>query len=121
MELISQLKDGQILKPDGTPYKKIFPLRDPRVVRIIRKIVRGFCFKCCKKVVTDESRVHLQTSNQPANLRAAMENIFEAPGTFSAHGLIADADAQVDSVWLLSFYDNVHVEAVVSREDCDAR
>lgn len=114
-DILSQLKDGPILKSDGRPYRKIFPLRDPRVVHVIRKVVRGLYFLTRKEAIADENRVFLQPCGQDRDIGVTFDKILEVPSVFSAHALFTDGELSFNSIWFLSFYSNVHVGAAVLR------
>jgi len=107
LAILAQMQNHAILKPDGNPYKQIFPLRDARVVRIMRKIVRGLCFRQTEEVISDENRVVLFPHPSDPDDLALFEKVYQVPNVFLAYALIADRCPEVHSLWFLEFYKSV--------------
>jgi hypothetical protein len=120
LNILAQLEDGSILKPDGRPFRKIYPLKDPRVVHIIKKIVRGLCYWKSHEVIADENRIVLRPATKEPGLDKVPDKIFDVPNVFSASALFSDGPSDVHSVWFLNFYDNVFVGAFILPSDSPA-
>jgi hypothetical protein len=111
LNILNQLRDGSILKPDGIPFKKIFPLDDARVIHVIKKVVRGLCYGKTEEVIADENRIKLRPA-EPA-LKEVLDKLYEVPKVFSAHAVFSEVPSPFHSIWFLNFYDNVLVGAYI--------
>jgi hypothetical protein len=103
------LVPSPILNEYGQPYQRIFPCNDPRVVRVLKKIVRGLAYHCWKKVIADE-RVNIRVPPYPLLPTSYddLSTIYEVPHVFKSRACFLGED-DLHSVWILDFFDNVRI------------
>jgi len=123
LSIAQQFVPSPILNPYGRPYQRVFPHKDARVVRVLKKIVRGLTFYRTSQVIP-EDLVDLQPAGPP--LPTAYQNgltaLLTIPEIFSAKAFFADsgADSEVHSVWVLEFFGTVRFYALVERAGEDS-
>ncbi|MGD0462336.1 MAG: hypothetical protein ABSB74_07585 [Tepidisphaeraceae bacterium] len=98
---------------------KIFPLKDQRILRVLRKIVRGLTYRHTGDIIADETRVQLIDCNVeelPELIRIA----YHVPRVFTAWAFVTDlcvGPMNIHSIWHLRFFDNALITAIVLRSD----
>lgn len=94
----------------------IYPAKDPRVMRVIRKIARGLCFHHQLDAPVPDSRVWADVQRfqvPPALLDEMKTEHREADIVQYRYAMLSDGDLQ--SLWLLKFFERTHFIAIVSR------
>lgn len=102
--------------PDVGPEQyRIFPARDERVLKIIRKITRGLCFHHGLPMPVPEEMVFcdvLRVTPDPRML-ADMTKVTALYGVFGySYGVLEEGQR---SVWLLEFFDRTKFVALVGH------
>jgi hypothetical protein len=106
--ILSQLERQPIVNSEGTPYFKIYPLRDQRVLRVLGKIVRGLAYKRTGEAVGEEASVVLLPDPNEPEVTSCMEEVYHVPKVFTAWAFFTEAADRPDlphSLWLLRFFD----------------
>lgn len=110
----------KLMKPvpelDGDRYK-IYPGHDPRILRTVRKIVRGLISHHGLPPVyeNDAVQVDVVTEPIPPELLSEMTTA-HAETDILAYGYVEEVvDTEQHSVWLLSFYERTLFLAIVGK------
>ena len=110
-----------ILTASGQPYLKVFPHLDPRVHRVVRKVVRGLEHARDGSIIPDDHvRVRDAVPFEDAHL---MEPQFNVPNAFDSrvfdcrHAYKPDdaKDEQLRSIWLVRFFEVALMAIVYSK------
>ncbi|MGO9404750.1 MAG: hypothetical protein ACLPVW_14905 [Terriglobales bacterium] len=115
--IASQFVSSSILNAQGMPYQRVFPLNDPRVVRVLKKIVRGLAhFQTGDVITADRVELRPATLPLPTAFQDDLSAILVVPGVFSAHAVFfSGSDASdMHSLWVLEFFENVRYYAVIA-------
>lgn len=101
---------------EGEQRYMIYPGRDDRVMRVVKKITRGLCFHHCREVIS-EDRMFADVLKYvvPAEIRA------DAPQFHREQDIVRYQYAHFDdgdfqSVWLLTFFERTEFVAGVRRD-----
>lgn len=101
----------------GSPYQRIFPHNDPRVVRVLKKIVRGLAYSKKGDVIA-EDRVGLipPTCPPPTGFQDDFTPVYVVQHVFGAWALFFSEPEASDmhSLWVLEFLENVRFDAVIA-------
>ena len=116
-----RLKDlfGQMVPiqtPEGQRRSKIYPAKDERVMRVVRKIIRGLCHhhKLFPHVLDDQVWADIQRFEVPSDFLDEMPSRHVEADIFKyRYGVIDDPD--MHSGWLLHFFERTPFFAVVFR------
>lgn len=114
LDLMAQMKPVQ--STDGLQHK-VYPGRDARVMRIIRKVIRGLCHHhdVLTAVGDDQVWATLQTFPiPPAFLEEMMHYHVEEDIVQYKYALTED-DSNINSCWLLRFYERTLFFGIVFR------
>lgn len=103
---------------EGKQHLRIFPARDQRVLRVIRKCIRGLSFLEDPHRVPNESRIWVDILRYSLpdgfeadlNMRGAERHIVE-------YGVLRDPVDGLESVWLFRFFSRTPFIASVSQHD----
>ena len=106
---------------DGNERQMIYPGRDGRVIRIIKKIVRGLSYHHRVEDGIDDARIFADV------LRYQVPGDLWSEGTFYSHESDVfrywfkkyddENEKELSSVWILTFFDRRDFIAVVDRAD----
>lgn len=101
---------------DGKPRYMIYPARDVRVLRVLRKIVRGLSFHHLGTIVPDEAVwADVLKYHVPSELRAAL-TVHERDSRVVRYQFVEyPASEELASGWLLTFFERTEFIAAVSR------
>ncbi len=115
--IAAQFVASPILNERGSPYQRIFPHKDPRVVRVLKKIVRGLEHFRTRDIIPDD-RVELSpgTLPLPTAYQDDLTAVFVVPHVFSARAFFftgSDA-ADMHSLWVLDFFESARFYAVIT-------
>jgi hypothetical protein len=105
---------------DG-PRHKVYPGRDPRVMLVVRKIIRGLCHKEGVATAVDDRRVwaDVMVYSMPEEYRREMK--WKELGTeFFRYGFIVLNDPECDdihSLWSLTFFERRKFIGAVSLSE----
>jgi hypothetical protein len=109
------------LSVDGSERKMIYPGRDERIIRIIKKIIRGLCYHHGVEDGVDDKRIFADV------LRYRVPGGLWSEGTFYKHesdifrywfkNCDDNNEKELSSVWILTFFDRRDFIAVVDRAD----
>jgi hypothetical protein len=116
--IAAQFVPSPILNVHGSPFQRIFPHKDPRVVRVLKKIVRGLQHFRTKNVISeDRVSLHPATIPVPAEYENCLTGVFVVPDVFSAHACFFNSsdDVEMHSLWVLKFLENARFYAVISN------
>ncbi len=110
--IASQLVPHPILRFDGKPYQKIYPCKNPRVVAVLKKIVRGLAHYHCGEIISDK-RVGVTHEPFPLfnELYGTLTTVYTVPHVFTGRSLFSNKPevAGWHSLWVLDFLDNVRL------------
>lgn len=102
--------------PQGLGHM-IYPARDPRVMRIVRKIIRGLCHRrgLLSPVAEDQVWADVYRYAIPEDILKAM-TFDHAERDIVQYGFgLCDDDPDMHSCWLISFFEKVKFFGVVYR------
>ena len=113
----------KLMKPvkiDGQDHHMIFPAEDPRVLRIVRKIVRGLCYhhQVLSPVSDQQVRADILKYQAPPGFLETMEYHHREPDIAEYWYQVYD-DEEIHSAWIISFYNQVNFVGRVSRTGWD--
>jgi hypothetical protein len=107
--IASQLVSSPILNEYGRPYQRIFPCRDPRVVRVLKKIIRGLAYSHRRDVIADERvAVTARPLPLPIEIHEGLAPVYTVPHVFKSRAYFSDT-GDFHSFWVLEFFDNVRL------------
>jgi Zinc-binding dehydrogenase len=110
--IASQLVPHPILRFGGKPYQKICPCKNPRVVAVLKKIVRGLAHYHCGEIISDK-RVGVTHEPFPLfnELYGTLTTVYTVPHVFTGMSLFSNKPevAGWHSLWVLDFLDNVRL------------
>jgi hypothetical protein len=117
-ELAALLKQVEV---DGEPRHMIYPAKDPRVLRVVRKVVRGLCYHHGQGAPVSDGRVWVDVMRfaVPPAFLEDMTTWHREPDVLEYQlGVIDDVGMQ--TVWLLKFFERTTFIAIVfeSEESC---
>ncbi|MGA2966387.1 MAG: hypothetical protein ABSD64_09250 [Terriglobales bacterium] len=115
--ITAQFVASPILNELGSPYQRIFPHKDPRVVRVLKKIVRGLeHFRTGDVIPEDRVEMHPSTFPLPAAYQDDLTEVFVVPSVFSAHAFFfSGTDASdMHSLWVLEFFESARFYAMIA-------
>jgi hypothetical protein len=110
-DLYNQMETVQI---DGQDRSMIFPVRDPRVLRVVRKIVRGLCYYHQVLSPVSDQQVWVEPLKYAIPPGYAMEYYHRERDIAEYWYEIFDEE-EIQSVWIISFYNQVKFIARVSK------
>jgi hypothetical protein len=102
---------------------KIFPLKDQRILRVLRKIVRGLTYRHTGDIIADENRAQLIDCNveaPPEHENELIRVVYHVPRVFTAWAFVTDVcvgPTNIHSIWNLRFFDDALFAAIVLRSD----
>jgi hypothetical protein len=104
-DLIVHLKQVRI---DGQIRFKIYPANDPRVIRIVRKIIRGLCFHHISISPIHDERIFVDVLKYqiPEEFIAQMEYHDRDRDIVEYYYKVLNED-EIHSVWIITFYRTV--------------
>jgi hypothetical protein len=109
----------QLMEPvviDGQERWKIYPARDERVLRIIRKIVRGLSHHHGLETAVTESRVTADVLRYPIPPGLFDGEVIQhREADICQYWFLDDASEEIRSTWLITFYDRRTFIAWVAR------
>jgi len=113
MDLVNQFHPVQV---EGIDRFMVYPARDPRVMRIIRKIVRGLCHhKSLRSPVPDELVwADINLHNWPQDELNNMHYLHCEPDIFQCHYKVVNQD-NIVSIWILEFFERCSFNAAVLK------
>jgi hypothetical protein len=110
--IASQLVPHSILRSDGKPYQQLFPCKNPRIVAVLKKILRGLAHFHRGEIISDR-RVGITHEPFPLfdELCATLTTVYTVPHVFTGRSLFSDEPevAGWHSLWVLDFLDNVRL------------
>lgn len=112
-DLVAQLVPVQTPQGEG---HKVYPGRDQRVMRIVRKIVRGLCHhhKLASPVLDGQVWADIQRFEVPPAFLAKMTSAHIEEDVFQYYFDAID-DPDIHSGWLLRFFDRTPFFSIVFR------
>jgi len=113
-----QLVSSPILDARGHPFRRVFPHKDPRVVRVLKKVVRGLAHFQTGDIVADD-RVSVLPENPPfPAYQHELTDVFSLPEVFIARAFFPRLAGGLDlhSTWLLEFFGAVRFYGLVEKE-----
>jgi hypothetical protein len=102
---------------------KMFPLRDPKFVRVMCKIIRGLSYYETDEILLNDDRVFLvnaEIEEPPAEGDDTVRVVCEVPHVFKAWCFtseVCEGPTTIHSIWTFKFYDSSLFAAFVLRED----
>ncbi len=117
-DLFMQMVPVQV---DGGPRYMVFPANDERVMRIVRKVVRGLChFHGFLPPVGDHRvRCDVLRFEVPEEMLSAMHYSHSEEDIFRYRYALLD-DAALHSCWLLTFFQRTHFIAGIVAEQAQS-
>lgn len=98
----------------------IYPGRDDRVLRVIRKIARGLCFHHCRSVTADEQvTANILEYVVSEEIRAHVQHFHRESDIVRYQYVQYDRD-EFHSIWLLTFFERTEFIAAVTRQEAIA-
>lgn len=111
-ELVQQMVP---VKVDGTDRHMVYPARDPRVMRVVRKVVRGLCHhhQVMSPVADQRVRADVMKFVIPQEFldQMTVEHREKDIATYR-YSVLNELD--INSVWLISFYERTEFVGLVS-------
>lgn len=110
--IASQLVPQSTLQFDEKPYQKIYPCKNPRVVSVLKKIVRGLAHYHCGETIPDK---RVGVTHEPFPLFNELSDdltiVYRVPHVFTGRSLFSEKPeiAGWHSLWVLDFLDNVRL------------
>lgn len=100
---------------DGRARHVVYPARDPQVMAIVRKIIRGLCYHHYQMIALADTDIYADIMRFPipAGLLQSLEDEHRQPEVFKYTHILAD-DGGIHSYWLLTFYERTKFIAAVS-------
>jgi hypothetical protein len=101
---------------DGLQHK-VYPGRDERVMRIIRKVIRGLCHhhKVLTAVCDEQVWATLQTFPIPPAFLEEMTHYHVEEDIVQYRYSLTEDDSDIHSCWLLRFYERTLFFGIVFR------
>jgi hypothetical protein len=112
---------GCVVRPvelDGKPRHKVYPGEDPRVIRVVKKVVRGLSHYHNVLSAVPESRVWVDVMKYRVPPKFLPEMIYahrERDIAEYRYSLIDDLGIQ--SAWLITFFERITFVGLVSAAD----
>lgn len=94
------------------------PKADPRVLRVVRKIVRGYSYEIGMNwpVPDEKVRAVINPAGIPADVIQGANYDHRDPRIFQCwYTKMPDDDQEIESAWAMCFYERIHFAAVVAR------
>jgi hypothetical protein len=116
-DIIARMK--RIDTPEG-PGHLVFPGRDERVLRVVRKVIRGLCYYHSVSPPVSDRRVWadvLKYEVPPALLEQMQYEHRDKEIVEYRYRVLDDADVNVNSAWLITFFERVTFVGAVSVSD----
>lgn len=103
--------------PEGPRYK-VYPGRDPRVLRVVRKIVRGLCHHHRLMSPVYESKVwaDIKKYEIPTAFRVGFTHAHVEEDVLQYEYTVLD-DENLHSAWVLTFFERTPFMGIVARTD----
>lgn len=100
---------------EGQARHKVYPGKDPRVIRVIKKIVRGLChYHGLRTAVSDkEVRADVMKYQVPPALLEEMPSFHREADIFEYRYSVLN-DRDVHSAWLMTFFARTRFMGIVS-------
>ena len=108
-DLFAGLKE----QPDGT--YKIYPANDERVLRVIRKIVRGLCYRHMLRWPISDEEVWVDIQRYAIQPEFLDLREFSSDPTVIRYAFMAMDDPDIESYWTLTFFERTPFIAIVFR------
>jgi hypothetical protein len=104
------------VKIDGQERQKIYPGNDPRVIRIIQKIVKGLCYYHLKISPLPDEKIWADILKYPIQENFLEEMIYcERDPEIVEYRYQVLGDDEIQSVWLLRFFQTTTFIAIVDK------
>jgi hypothetical protein len=108
------------VETENGPRQKVYPGRDPRVMLVVRKIIRGLCHSEGAATAVDDRRVwaDVMVHRLPEEYRGEM-TWRQVGDQFFRYGFAVQNEAEYDvhSVWSLTFFERREFFGVVSLSE----
>ena len=114
---------AQLRAVDETPNNEqymIYPGDDPRVIRVMKKIIRGLCYKHGFGTTITEQMVwaDILKYEVPSELLVKMEQSHREKDIVRYKYQFID-EPELHSIWIITFYDRTTFIGVVKQESDD--
>jgi hypothetical protein len=114
LDLLEQLEQVSV---NGTDHFMVYPSKDTRIVRVVRKIVRGLCHFHRVATAVDEQRVWVDVlrCKVPDEFLEHMPILHCEPDIFQYRYNVLN-EVGIHSWWLLTFFERTTFVSIIAEE-----
>ncbi|MBW2742085.1 MAG: hypothetical protein JRE64_25330 [Deltaproteobacteria bacterium] len=114
-ELVESMRSVEI---DGLDRHKVYPGQDERVVRVVKKVVRGLCHHHQVMSAVPESRVWVDVMKYRIPEEFLMEMTYEhREQDIAEYRYSVIEDHGIHSAWLITFFERITFIGTISSSD----